>query len=104
MNTTNCIIIYVSVTVQPENKQKFESNLSHIVNMAKQTQGCLKYQWFLNPENNDNYVIYGEFDSDDSFVLYRKSEVVQMIGKELLPLLQDKPSFKHFRAQVFEEG
>ncbi len=104
MNSTTFIVIYVSVIALPENKEKFEINLRHIVNTAKQVKGCLKYQWFINPEDSSNYIIYGEFDTKENFAFYRKSEVVQMIGKQLIPLLKGKPSFRHFQAKIFEEG
>ena len=98
------IIIYVSATVLPGNKKIFETTLTDIVSKARQAPGCLKYQWFVNPDNNSNYIIYGEFDSKENFALYQKSEVVSMIGKQLIPLLKDKPSFKHFLAENFEQG
>lgn len=104
MNSTTDIVIYVSATVLPENKEIFETTLTDIVSNARQVIGCLKYQWFVNPDDNNNYIIYGEFDSQENFALYRKSEVVSMIGKHLLPLLKDKPSFKHFRTETFEQG
>lgn len=30
--------------------------------------------------------------------------VVKRIGQELMPLLESRPSFKHFRATVLEQG
>lgn len=104
MSHNNGVIIYVSVEIQSENRGAFEVNLNQVMNSARQHRGCLKYQWFINPDNNCNYVIYGEFDTNDSFVLYRKSDIIPMIGKQLLPLIKGKPSFKHFHTEIFEEG
>jgi quinol monooxygenase YgiN len=103
MNSKTFIAIYVSVVVPPENKGKFETNLKHVIDAAKDVKGCLKYQWLINPDDKSNYIIYGEFDTQKNFALYRKSQVVEMIGKQLLPLLKDKPRFKHFQAETFEE-
>lgn len=104
MSSKTFVAIYVSVVVLQGDKGEFEINLKQVMNAAKAVKGCLKYQWFINPDDNSNYIIYGEFDSQENFALYRKSGVVQMIGKQLLPLLKDKPRFKHFHAETFEEG
>jgi quinol monooxygenase YgiN len=104
MNNTTRIGIYVSVTVLSETKEKFMTNLVDIVYMARRIKGCLRYQWFINPDDSNNYIIFGEFDTEENFSLYRKSDVVQNIGKVLLPLLKEKPNFKHFRTQLFEKG
>ncbi len=104
MNSITVIVIYVSVNVLPGTKEKFVANLIDIVSSARQVEGCLKYQWFINPNDISNYIIYGEFDTEKNFLLYKKSEVVSKIGKLLLPLLNGKPNFKHFRTQTFEQS
>jgi hypothetical protein len=48
--------------------------------------------------------VYGEFESEDAFAEYRRGPVVKKIGSQLLPLLEARPAFKHFRAIVMEEG
>jgi len=104
MNSKTGIVIYVSVIVSSETKEKFTTNLMDIVSGARQIKGCLKYQWFINPDDNNNYIIYGEFDTEENFSRYKKSDVVSNIGKLLLPLLKEKPNFKHFRTRLFEQG
>jgi quinol monooxygenase YgiN len=94
----------VSVQVLPENKAKIETVLTGIVTRARQLKGCLKYQWFVNPEDIYNYIAFAEFDSEENFALYRKSEIISMIGKQIVPLLKQKPAFKHFRTEIFEQG
>lgn len=48
--------------------------------------------------------MYGEFDSDEAFARYREGAAVQRIREELLPLLERRPSFKHFQATIFAQG
>lgn len=103
-NKIAMIILYVSVNTTNENRNLFEERLRSIVLLAKNVSGCLKYEWFQDHADNNHFVIYGEFDTEENFSLYRKSEVVRMIGEELLPLLKSKPNFKHIRAEVFEEA
>lgn len=67
-------------------------------------RGCTKYEWYRAGEATDAFVIYGEFDSRADFDAYRASSIVRRIGSELLPLLQSKPVFKHFEADVFEQS
>ena len=98
------IIIYVSVSTPPENTSEFEDRLRRVVDAAKNVEGCLRYEWFKNPDSSNQFTIYGEFDSEENFALYKQSNVVEMIGRQLLPLTMSKPTYKHFRAEVFEQG
>jgi quinol monooxygenase YgiN len=98
------IILYVSAKTTYENRGLFQERLSSIVTLAKSSLGCLKYEWFQDHADNNHFVIYGEFDTEENFKLYKQSDVVSNIGKLLLPLLKEKPSFKHFKGQVFEQG
>jgi len=44
------------------------------------------------PDTPQGYVIYGEFDSKESFEKHLNSAVVKSIGDELIPLLDAPPS------------
>lgn len=98
------VITYVSVSVAPENAAAFETNIRQITEAAMQLPGCLTSEWYRHPTQENHYTMYGEFASEEAFIHYRKSPVVEMIGHLLLPILLEKPRFKHFRAEVFEEG
>lgn len=104
MENNEGIIIYVSVRIGPEIKGRFLTILRDIVLNAREEPGCLKYDWYCNPEDNENFIIHGEFDNETNFRLYKKSEVVEYIQRLLIPLLKEKPRYRHYRARVFEQG
>ena len=96
------ILIYVRVQTAQELRDTFERTLRDVVGAARQSAGCLKYQWYREPDSHSGYVIYGEFSSRQHFEDYLRSDVVRRIGEELMPLLSAEPEFKHYEATLFE--
>lgn len=95
-------IIYASLTVQPENAAKFKEILWKMSDEAEKLPGCLKYDWFNCPDDENIFVIYAEFDAENSYLFYKKSNVLKLINRDLFPLLYGEPVFKHFRASIIE--
>jgi len=98
------VLTYVNTKVAPENMAAFEANIRQITVAAMQLPGCLTSEWYRHPTQEGFYTMYSEFESEEAFANYRQSSVVAMIGQLLLPILIQKPQFKHFRAEVFEQG
>ena len=99
------VIIFVSAAPREGMDPAFELALDDIARAARQLTGCLSYHWYYaaRPEPG-RYIIFGEFDSQASFKAYLQSDVVKRIGQRLLPLLEKKPSYKHYQATIFKEG
>lgn len=98
------VITYVQVSLSSENVAAFETHIQQITKAAMQLPGCLTSEWYRDPVQENHYTMYGEFESEEAFLNYRKSNVVEMIGRLLIPILLEKPRFKHFRAEIFEQG
>ena len=98
------VIIIVKASVKKENVSLFEERLELVANVAKKLDGCNTYEWYEHPKEANSYTVYGEFSSIDTFKKYKKSSVVEMIVDLLIPLMTTKPSFKHFHAEIFEQG
>ena len=98
------IVVQVSVRAKPENVERLEKALRQIVGEARQASGCLRYDWYRSPDVEREVFVYAEFDSDENFARYRTGPVVKKIGEQLIPLLETRPSFKHFSGTVLEQG
>jgi quinol monooxygenase YgiN len=98
------IVLQVSMTAKDAHTTDLEGVLRDVVRAARQCRGCLRYEWFRMPENDRQYFAYGEFASADAFAEYRQGPVVRMIVETLMPLLESRPGFTHFRATVMEHG
>src|SRR6185436_451772 len=96
------VLIHVSVKVKGNIVSAFEQNLRGVVDDARKTMGCIKYEWYRVPDSTQEYVIYGEFDAKDNFEKYLNSTVIKRIGDELIPLLDAPPAFRHYEATVLE--
>lgn len=98
------VLIQVSATAKPEHRDSLQRVLREVIAAAREVEGCLRYDWFPDPDHDRQVFVYAEFESDAAFSAYRQGPVVRMIVDRLLPLLEVRPSFKHFRATVFEQG
>jgi quinol monooxygenase YgiN len=98
------ILIQVSVRAKPENLERLQQTLRQVVAEARHSPGCLRYEWYRSPDVEREMFVYAEFDSDEAFAQYRKGPVVKRIGEQLIPLLEARPSFKHFNATILEQG
>lgn len=98
------VLIQVSVTAKPEHHDSLQQVLQEVIAAARRVEGCLRYEWFRDPDHDRRVFVYAEFESEAAFAAYRQGPVVRMIVDQLLPLLEAHPSFKHFRATVFEQG
>jgi len=96
------VLIHVSVKTKEDVAGEFERTLRQVVADARKTAGCVKYEWYRVPDFSKEYVIYGEFDSEETFKKYLNSAIVKRIGDELIPLLDAPPEFKHYKATVLE--
>ncbi len=98
------IVVQVSVRAKPGNVERLEQLLRQVVTEARQLPGCVRYDWYRSPDVEREMFVYAEFDSDEAFAQYRKGPVVKKIGEQLIPLLETRPSFKHFGATVLEQS
>ena len=98
------IVVQVSARAKTGNTERLEHALRQVVEEARRSKGCLRYDWYRPPDAEGEVFIYAEFDSDETFAEYRKGPVVRRIGEQVLPLLDVRPSFKHFSATVLEQG
>ena len=96
------VLIHVSVTAKKDAASVFERTLRGVVDDARQTAGCVTYEWYRAADTRHGYVIYGEFAAKEHFEAYLNSAVVHRIGAELMPLLAAKPEFKHYEASILE--
>lgn len=98
------VVIQVSIKATEESEERLEQVLREVVAQARVVAGCRRYDWYRSPDAERELFVYAEFESEDAFAAYRKGPVVKKIGEQLLPLLEARPSFKHFRATVLEQG
>ena len=98
------VIIIVKALIKKENFSLFEERVTSVCNDALRLEGCSSYEWYKNPQEEAEYVVYGEFQSIGHFKEYKKSPVVEMIINQVVPLTVSKPYFKHFEGEIFEQG
>jgi quinol monooxygenase YgiN len=93
MNVLSFDLIYMS---------GLERTLREIQGEVCKMAGCVKNEWYRVPDAPQRYVMYGEFDTKETFEKYLNSAIVKRIGAELMPLLEAPPEFKHYEATILE--
>jgi quinol monooxygenase YgiN len=98
------VVIHVFVQAKEGITSEFEQVLRGVVDDARKTAGCVKYEWYRVPGRPQQYVAYGEFDTKENFEQYLNTDVVKRIGNELIPLLAAPPAFKHYEATILKSS
>jgi quinol monooxygenase YgiN len=98
------ILVQVSVRAKPDHVERLEQTLRHVIAEARPAPGCLRYDWYRSLDAKRERFVYAEFDSEEAFAQYRRGLIVKKIGEQLIPLLEARPSFKHFSATVLEQS
>lgn len=96
------IVTYVAVQTRENAGSEFEHVIREIQADVRQLPGCVRNEWFRDPETPHRYVMYGEFETRAHFQDYLNSPLVQRIQHELIPLLTAPPEFKHYEAVELE--
>jgi quinol monooxygenase YgiN len=94
------IVAYVSVKTKENTASDFERLIHEIQSAIRNMTGCVKNEWYRDPQTPLRYIVYGEFDTRENFENYLNSAVVKRIGDELIPLLAAPPEFKHYSATI----
>jgi quinol monooxygenase YgiN len=55
------VLIHVSVKPKGNTIDAFERILCEVMDDARKTVGCTKYEWYLVPDPPRGYAIFGEF-------------------------------------------
>lgn len=98
------IVVHVSVQTKDGMNTEFAKRISEIQADILKLQGCVRNEWYSHPASPLRFVMYGEFDSLESFEAYLQSQAVKRIGAELMPLLAVPPDFRHYEAKLLEEN
>lgn len=101
---TPFIVVHVIARPKPGLRAELERTLDDVLSEARSLPGCRRYEWFHFPRRAPDVFVCAEFESEEAFADYRRGKVVARIGREILPLLDGRPVFRHFRATVIEEG
>ena len=96
------IVAYVAVKTKEQAASEFERIIREIQADVRQMTGCVKNEWYRDPDAPQRYVMYGEFDAHENFEKYLKSPIVTRIASELMPLLVTPPEFKHYDATIID--
>jgi quinol monooxygenase YgiN len=98
------IVAYVAAQTHKEAGHEFERIIREIQAEVREMTGCVKNEWFRDPAIPQRYVWYGEFDTHENFEHYQRSQVVQRIRNELMPLLEAPPEFRHYQAEILDQN
>ncbi len=104
------VLIHISLQVKEEVANaldrllQFEQVLQRVINDARKTTGCLKYDWYRASGQFRQFIAYGEFDAAENFEQYLDSNIFRRIDQELMPFLAAPPIFKHYEATILESS
>lgn len=74
----------VSLLIEEENRRKpLIDAATELVEFSLRDKGCIDYDFFASKINNDRYLIYETWESEDDLKLHMESEHFRRIVPEL---------------------
>ncbi|MFK7802042.1 MAG: putative quinol monooxygenase [Anaerolineae bacterium] len=94
-------IIRVLLTVKPEEKEAFITHLNQEAAAVKQNfSGCEKFGLFIDATDENGFLLYEEWESQQHFNAYRESDLFKQNGAKLFPMMAGKPDSAYFSAEL----
>lgn len=94
-------IIRVQVNVKPEKKEAFIAHLNQeAVTVKQEFKGCEKFGLFVDTTDNNGFLLYEEWQSQELFNAYRESGLFKQNGAKLFPMMAGKPDSAYFAAEL----
>lgn len=98
-------VIRVTLDIKPESRQAFDEIAALEYNeVPKQFSGCKHFAYWNSIVNDNQVLLYEEWDSVEDFDNYRTSDYFKELGQKLFPLLAGKPDAAYYKADLAEQA
>lgn len=96
-------VIRVTLEIKPESRRTFDEIAAYEhTEVPKQFTGCNRFAYWNSAVNDNEVLLYEEWNSAEDFDRYRNSDYFKELGQKLFPLLAGKPDAAYYTAQVVE--
>jgi quinol monooxygenase YgiN len=94
------IVIRVLLNIKPEEKPEFLSHVQESIAISRQFEGCSAFSVYEDIQQENAFLLYEEWDSQQNFDAYKASEHFQETGRVLFPMMSGDPSSAYFNAEA----
>jgi len=94
------IVIHVQAKVNPEKRDQFLEQAQRDVQLSRQFQGCVRFNWSEDLMERNTFALYEEWESPEAFTNFKNSEHFKQSGGALMPLLTEKPQGGYYQANT----
>lgn len=92
------VIARIGMSVARENVDRFLEAMEHNVHVSKAFPGCSEFALLQDPTDPGGFILYQEWEDEDSFAAYRGSEHMAQTGPQIFPLLSQEPDVAYYHA------
>ena len=98
------IVIRVAVKVKPENKADFVQQIKQeMIEVKQKFDGCERYALYTDITNEDQMLLYEEWQSQANFDTYTSSDYFKKNGEKLFPMMAEPPEAAYFDAALIPQ-
>jgi quinol monooxygenase YgiN len=89
--------VIARITARAGEESRVREELEKLIEPTRAEPGCRKYELFVNDENEADFVLVEEYQSDDAFKAHMDSKHVAEAIARAVPLLGASPDIRRYR-------
>ncbi|MCO1336953.1 antibiotic biosynthesis monooxygenase [Microbulbifer sp. OS29] len=94
------IVIRIELAAKAENQAALVGYFKEEAERNKTSQGCIAYQLYQDVSETNGFLLYEEWESMESFAVYKHSEGFRKLMATVFPLLEGKPDSVYYSGEV----
>lgn len=93
------IVVRVCINAQTEHINTLRTILAGDILETSKFDGCTRFDVYQDIQDESGFILYEEWDNQQSFDAYRESDYFKEIGGKLFPLLEGTPDSAYYEAE-----
>jgi len=97
------IVVRVCLTSKEENISALSAVLANDVTNTNAFDGCVRYDVYQGINDECEFILYEEWENQQSFDAYKASDYFKDIGGKIFPLLDGTPDSAYYQAELIPQ-
>jgi quinol monooxygenase YgiN len=94
------IVIRVQADIDPEKRDIFLEQVRRDIVVSRNHSGCHLFTWCEDVSHKNRFLLYEEWDSEEAFDAYKRSEHFERVNAALRPFLSSPPESSYYTASL----
>ncbi len=97
------IVVHVEASIQAAKRQEFVAQIEKDIQLSGAFAGCVEFEWSEDVTHPNTFTLYEEWETQEAFEAYQKSDHFKQLGGILFPMMADKPKSVYYTAAKIQQ-